>query len=104
MNKIGKKYFICYQKKADNPDIADLYNTVLKMAKKRAFVDATITALSVGDMFTQDSQSLKEGEDENDDDEEEEKEEKEEKPKATTRRRTSTVKTVAPQKTRKRSS
>ena len=38
----------------ENPDIADLYNTVLKMAKKRAFVDATITASAASDFFTQD--------------------------------------------------
>jgi hypothetical protein len=36
----------------DNP--ADSYNTVLKMAKKRAFVDATITATAASDIFTQD--------------------------------------------------
>lgn len=36
----------------DNP--ADHYNTVLKMAKKRSFVDATITATAASDIFTQD--------------------------------------------------
>ena len=40
--------------KIDNPDIADQYNTVLKMAKKRAHVDATITATAASDIFTQD--------------------------------------------------
>lgn len=40
--------------KAENPDIADTYNTVLKMAKKRAHVDATITACAASDIFTQD--------------------------------------------------
>ncbi|MCK9569980.1 hypothetical protein M0R72_13640 [Candidatus Pacearchaeota archaeon] len=38
----------------ENPDIADTYNTVLKMAKKRAVVDATITACAASDIFTQD--------------------------------------------------
>lgn len=38
----------------ENPDIADTYNTVLKMSKKRSFVDATIQALAVSDLFTQD--------------------------------------------------
>lgn len=38
----------------ENPDIADVYNTVLKIGKKRAFVDATITATAAGDLFTQD--------------------------------------------------
>lgn len=36
----------------DNP--ADTFNTVLKIAKKRAFVDATITATAASDIFTQD--------------------------------------------------
>jgi hypothetical protein len=40
--------------KVENPDPADTYNTVLKMAKKRAFVDATITATAASDIFTQD--------------------------------------------------
>ena len=37
-----------------NPDIADQYNTVLKMAKKRAHVDAILTATAASDIFTQD--------------------------------------------------
>lgn len=40
--------------RVENPDIADQYNTVLKMAKKRAYVDATITATAASDFFTQD--------------------------------------------------
>lgn len=47
-----KKYRYKYSK--ENPDIADTYNTVLKMAKKRAHVDATITACAASDIFTQD--------------------------------------------------
>ncbi len=42
----------------ENPDIADTYNTVLKMGKKRAFVDATIQALAVSDLFTQDMEDF----------------------------------------------
>jgi hypothetical protein len=38
----------------ENPDLADTYNTVLKMAKKRAHVDATLTATAASDIFTQD--------------------------------------------------
>lgn len=38
----------------ENPDLPDQYNTILKMAKKRAYVDATITATSASDIFTQD--------------------------------------------------
>ena len=42
------------EEKVENPDIADVYNTVLKMAKKRAMVDAAITATGASDIFTQD--------------------------------------------------
>jgi len=41
-------------KKVENEDIADVYNTVLKMAKKRAHIDATLTVTGAGDLFTQD--------------------------------------------------
>ncbi len=40
--------------KVENPDIADTYNTVLKMATKRAFVHAVLNATAASDMFTQD--------------------------------------------------
>ena len=40
--------------KVENEDIADVYNTVLKMAKKRAHVDATLTVTGAADIFTQD--------------------------------------------------
>lgn len=43
----------------ENPDIADVYNTVLKMARKRALVDATKTAFATSDIFTQDAEDLK---------------------------------------------
>ena len=36
------------------------HNTVIKMSKKRALVDATITALAVSDMFTQDPEVVSE--------------------------------------------
>lgn len=38
----------------------DVSNTILKMAKKRAQVDAVITALAAGDIFTQDIEDLPE--------------------------------------------
>lgn len=41
-------------KKIENEDIADCYNTVLKMAKKRAHIDATLTVTGAADIFTQD--------------------------------------------------
>jgi hypothetical protein len=42
----------------DNP--ADYYNTVLKMAKKRAHVDAVLTATAASDIFTQDIEDMPE--------------------------------------------
>jgi hypothetical protein len=42
----------------ENPDIADTYNTVKKMAKKRAFVDAILTVTAASGMFTQDLEEL----------------------------------------------
>lgn len=38
----------------ENPDIADVYNTCLKMAQKRAYVSAVIRATGASDLFTQD--------------------------------------------------
>lgn len=38
----------------DNEDVADSYNTVLKMAKKRSFVDATLSLSCISEFFTQD--------------------------------------------------
>ena len=44
--------------KSERKDLADVYNTVLKMAKKRAHVDAIITATAAGDIFTQDIEDM----------------------------------------------
>lgn len=41
-------------KKLENPDIADTYNTVLKMASKRSLIDATLKATGGSCEFTQD--------------------------------------------------
>lgn len=41
-----------------NEDIADLDNTILKMAKKRALVDGAIALARCSDMFTQDVEDL----------------------------------------------
>jgi hypothetical protein len=60
--KVNGKWQIVYRKKVENADVADVYNTVLKMTKKRALVDATITALAVSDMFTQDIEVVEEEE------------------------------------------
>jgi hypothetical protein len=51
-----KKYRIKYGK--PNPDLADVYNTVLKMAKKRAQVDATLTVVGASDLLTQDIEEI----------------------------------------------
>lgn len=48
------------EEKTENPDIADTYNTVWKMAKKRSQVDATLTATGASDIFTQDIEELAE--------------------------------------------
>jgi hypothetical protein len=48
--------------KVENTDIADTYNTVIKMSKKRAYVDATITACAASDIFTQDAEDFKDKE------------------------------------------
>lgn len=42
------------EERVENIDIADTYNTVLKMAKKRAHVDAILTVTAASDIFTQD--------------------------------------------------
>jgi len=47
-----KKYR--YRGGQENTDIADVYNTVLKIAKKRAHIDATLTVTGAADLFTQD--------------------------------------------------
>lgn len=44
--------------KHENPDIADTYNTVLKMASKRALIAATLNTLAVSSLFTQDIEDL----------------------------------------------
>lgn len=46
--------------KSENPNPADVFNTVLKMAKKRAYVDATISATACNDLFTQDLEDIRE--------------------------------------------
>jgi hypothetical protein len=53
--KIDGSWQICeIGEKMENPDIADQYNTVLKMAKKRAYVDGILSATAASDIFTQD--------------------------------------------------
>ncbi|MDR1328620.1 MAG: hypothetical protein LBK23_03380 [Oscillospiraceae bacterium] len=42
----------------ENPDPADSVNTLIKMANKRAFVDATLKATGASRMFTQDAEDF----------------------------------------------
>lgn len=44
--------------KVDHTDPADYWNTVLKMAKKRAMVDAVLTTTATSDLFTQDIEDM----------------------------------------------
>jgi hypothetical protein len=53
--KIDGQWMICAKgDKVENENPADQYNTVLKMAKKRALVDAMLTCTAASDIFTQD--------------------------------------------------
>lgn len=57
--KIDGQWFICTKgDKVENDNPADQYNTVLKMAKKRALVDAMLTCTAASDIFTQDLEDL----------------------------------------------
>lgn len=47
--------------RVENEDIADVYNTCLKMGKKRAHIDATLTVTGASDLFTQDMFDEEEG-------------------------------------------
>jgi hypothetical protein len=44
--------------KIENPDIYSQVNTILKMAKKRAFIDAVLQVASLSDLFTQDVEDM----------------------------------------------
>lgn len=54
---VGSKGKI-YKNKQIKTEPADLANTVLKMAKKRAQIDFTLTALAASDIFTQDVEDM----------------------------------------------
>jgi len=46
------------QGRVANPDVADCYNTVLKMSAKRALVAAVLNVTAASDIFTQDIEDL----------------------------------------------
>jgi hypothetical protein len=53
------QWVICeFGEKVENPDLADVWNTVLKMAKKRAYVDGMLSATGASDIFTQDIEEM----------------------------------------------
>lgn len=54
----GKWEIVEQGEKVEHDNPADYYNTVLKMAKKRAHVDAMLTATAASDIFTQDVEEL----------------------------------------------
>ena len=54
--KSDNVWWIYQRVEHDNP--ADYYNTILKMAKKRAHVDAMLTATAASDIFTQDLEDM----------------------------------------------
>ena len=55
MKKVGGQWeWVRYRGREEIEDVADTYNTVLKMAKKRAHVDACLTVFAASDIFTQD--------------------------------------------------
>ncbi|MGB9886785.1 MAG: hypothetical protein ACPLRW_07305 [Moorellales bacterium] len=56
-DKNGKKYRVY---RLENQDPWTLWNTVLKMAKKRALIDATLSATRSSGLFTQDAEDLEE--------------------------------------------
>ncbi|MDY7039062.1 MAG: hypothetical protein SV375_23280 [Thermodesulfobacteriota bacterium] len=59
--KVGGAWEICeVGEKIEHDNPADFYNTVLKMAKKRAHVDAILTATAASDIFTQDVEDMPE--------------------------------------------
>lgn len=59
VSKIEGAWQICrLGEKMENPDIADTYNTVLKMGKKRSYVDGILSATAASDIFTQDIEDL----------------------------------------------
>jgi len=58
--KFGRKQQGHYTVQQVRTEPSDVANTVLKMAKKRALVDFTLTALGASDMFAQDLEDLPE--------------------------------------------
>jgi len=61
VGKFDEQWEICkFGEKMEHDNPADYYNTILKMAKKRAHVDAILTATAASDIFTQDVEDMPE--------------------------------------------
>jgi hypothetical protein len=58
VDKTEDGWKITVKSQGENPDIADVYNTCLKMAKKRWMVDVALTATHASELFTQDVEDL----------------------------------------------
>ncbi len=57
--KIDGQWLVCeVGEKMENPDIADVRNTVLKMSVKRATIHGVLAATAASDIFTQDIEDL----------------------------------------------
>lgn len=54
IDKYGREKY-----KINNIDVCSLVNTILKMAKKRAFIDAVLQVASLSEVFTQDLEDMK---------------------------------------------
>lgn len=66
-NKLGTLktdvgWVICELVDGENPDIADSYNTCLKIAKKRAMIDGVISTGTCSHLFTQDVEDMQKDE------------------------------------------
>lgn len=53
---------VTYRRRVENRDLADTWNTVLKMAKKRALVDLALSISGASELFTQDIDDFVDGE------------------------------------------
>jgi hypothetical protein len=67
--QVGEGVGTCnnWEKKYLTVDADDAENTIMKMAKKRAFIDAVLTATRTSDFFTQDMEDMPEASDADED-------------------------------------
>jgi hypothetical protein len=59
IRKIEGRWLICSGGvRVERLDVADVYNTILKMAKKRSLMDATLSGTGASSIFTQDIEDM----------------------------------------------